>query len=136
MYPDVAVIIASSKTTQETAHILRTELTNIHEWLKKSCLLSNIKKTVCMYFSETTTNLTHSGVFLGGEELELVNQFKYKFNLANFKSIRSSLTTVAGKLFLHAMIRSHIEYGFTSWSFTAKTTLSQVESHYKRVVKL
>lgn len=31
MYTDVAVIIASSKTTQETAHILRTELTNIHE---------------------------------------------------------------------------------------------------------
>ncbi len=109
IYADDAVIIASSKTIQETASILTTELINIHKWLMKSHLLLNIKKTVCMYFTKTKMSLTQSGVFLGGEELELVNKFKYlgvtldstlsfkshvnkisktiKFNLANFKSI-------------------------------------------------
>ena len=59
-----------------------------------------------------------------------------KFNLANFKSIRSSLTTEAARVFMHAMVFSHIEYGFTNWSFTTKTVLSQVESLYKRAIKI
>lgn len=39
-----------AKTTQEAAHILTMELTHIHEWLKKSCLLLNTKKlSACIF---------------------------------------------------------------------------------------
>ncbi len=34
------------------------------------------------------------------------------------------------------MVLSHIEYGFTNWSFTTKTTLNRVESLYKRAIKI
>lgn len=85
-------------------------------------LLSNLQKdkqltkqTVCMILSKQPVKITHSNVFLGGEELELVQESKYlgvildsslsfkkyvkkisktmKYNLSNFKQIRPSLTT-------------------------------------------
>lgn len=35
----------------------------------KSCLLRNTKKTVCLMFTKETVKVTHSNVFLRGEEL-------------------------------------------------------------------
>lgn len=105
--------------------------------------------------------LSDSGVFLEGDELELIKEFKYlgvtlhstlsfkghenkisktmTLNFSNFNPIRSSLTTEAAKEFLHARISSHIENGFTNWSFiitstTTTSTLNQVESFYKRAL--
>lgn len=125
---------------------------------QKIMSLVKYKKTVCMYFSKKRKDLTHSGVFLGGQELELVNEFKYlgvtldstltfkshikkiqrtiKFNLSNFKLIRPSLTTVSARVFMHAMVFSYIEYGFTNWSFTSKAALTQTDSLYKRPLKI
>ena len=136
MYADDAVILTSAKNTQEAALILTSALSQIQNWLTNSCLLLNTKKTVCMMFSKQPVKVTQSNVFLRGEELELVKEFKYlgvildstlsfknhvkkisktiKFNLLNFKQIRPSLTVNAARMFMHAMIFSHIEYCFTN----------------------
>ncbi len=97
-------------------------------------------------------------MFLGGEELELVTQFKYlgvildsnltfkkhikkvtnviKFNLQNYKQIRPFITTEAAKSYLHCMIFSHIEYCFIVWSFAGVTALKPIDQLYKKAVKV
>ena len=136
MYADDAVIFTSAKNTKEAALTLTSALAHIQDWLANSCLLLNTKKTVCMMFSKQPVKVTQSNVFLRGEELKLVKEFKYlgvildstltfknhvkkisktiKFNLLNFKQIRPSLTVNAARMFRHAIIFSHIEYCFTN----------------------
>ena len=97
-----------------------------------------------MAFTKQNMKVSHSNVFLRGQELDIVNEFKYlgviydstltfkshvkkvankvKFNLLNFKQVRPFLDTKAAKLFLYTMIFSHIEYCFTNWSLTSITT--------------
>ena len=58
-----------------------------------------------------------------------------KFNLNNFRHIRPYLTTDAAKLFMHAMIFSHISYCFTTWSLANITTMKPIESLYKQTLK-
>ncbi len=77
MYEDDAVIYTPTKNTQEAACILATVMTYIQDWLMKSCLPLNTRKTVCMVFSKSSVKTTHSNVFLGGEELEFAKGFKY-----------------------------------------------------------
>lgn len=125
----------------------------VQDWLSKSCLLLNTKKTVCMMFSKQNHKTTNSNVFLRGEEVELVQEFKYLGvvldSTLNFKShvkkiikqlksactiinIHSSMTNKAARMFLHVIVFSHIEYCFTNWSLTNKTTFRQIETLYKR----
>lgn len=111
-----------------------------------------------MTFSKKNVNQSRSFVFLNGEELELVTQFKYlgvvldsnltfkkhikkvtntiKFNMQNFKQIRPFISTDAAKSYLHCMIFSHIDYCFTVWSFAAVTALKPIEQVYKRSIKI
>lgn len=115
---------------------------------------SKSPKTVCMRFSKQSNEIKSSGVFLRGEELQLVTEFKYlgvtldstlsfknhikklantvKFNLKNFKQIRPFLTLGAARMFLHSMILSHIEYCITSWSLTTVTNFKIIESLSKK----
>jgi len=98
-----------------------------------------------MAFSKRSVVLRNSNVFLRGEELSLVTEFKYldvkrvgrtiNLNLSNFRQIRCSLTEEAAKIFMRSMIFSHIEYCLTSWSFTGKTILKPIESLYKKTLK-
>ena len=53
----------------------------------------------------------------------------------HFRHIRPYLTIDAAKLFMHAMIFSHITYCFTTWSQTNQTTLKPIESLYKQTLK-
>lgn len=110
-----------------------------------------------MFFAKQPPKIVQSGVFLRGEELALVNEFKYlgvildstlsfrkhikkvsnsvKYNLANFRQIRNSLTNAAALMFLHCMILSHIDYCFTSWALACSTALKPIESLYKKALK-
>ena len=110
-----------------------------------------------MIFAKRPPNIVHSGVFLGGGELALVSDFRYvgvildstlsfrkhikkvsnsvKYNLANFRRIRNSLTSSAALMFLHCMILSHIDYCLTSWSLACTTALKPIESLYKKALK-
>uniref|UniRef100_A0A8C6SXY0 Reverse transcriptase domain-containing protein n=1 Tax=Neogobius melanostomus TaxID=47308 RepID=A0A8C6SXY0_9GOBI len=158
MYADDAVIYTPAKNIQEAGRILTSEMAQVQNWLSKSCLLLNTKKTVCMMFSKQNKKTTNLHVFLRDVELELVQEFKYlgvvldstltfkshvtkicktiKFSLHNFRYIRSSMTLQAARMFLHAMVFSHIEYCFTNWSLTNETTFRQIESLYKKALKV
>lgn len=111
-----------------------------------------------MMFAKQPVEMTHSKVFLRGEELAIVKEFTYlgvtldsvltfkshvkklsnivKFNLKNFKHIRPFLTVDATRLYLYSMVFSHIEYCFNSWSFISDTTLKTIESLYKKAIKV
>ena len=158
LYADDAVIFTHGKDYTEVSTILTSVLTRVQDWLTDSCLLLNAKKTVCMAFSKRPVQLQSSNVFLGGEELELVSEFKYlgvtldptltfkkhikkvsntiNYNLQNFKQIRPFLTVSAAKSYLQCMILSHIEYCFTNWSCAGVTTLKPIEQLYKRALKV
>ncbi len=97
-------------------------------------------------------------MFIGGEELELVTQFKYlgitldanltfkkhikkvantvRFRLENFKQIRPLISADAAEAYLHCMTLSHIEYCFVIWSFAGVTTLKPIEQLYKKAIKV
>ena len=157
LYADDAVIFTPAKNMTEASQILTTAMAHVQDWLADSCLSLNVKKSVCMIFDKRPPNTDHSGVFLGGEELALVSEFRYlgvildstlsfrkhikkvsnsvKYNLANFRQIRNSLTSSAALLFLHCMVFSHIDYCLTSWSLACTTALKPIESLYKKALK-
>ncbi len=117
----------------------------------------NINKTECMFFSKRSSIVQQADVFIEGEKLMVVSDFKYlgiildsnltfkkhvkkvantiRYNLANFRHIRPYLTTEAAKLFMDAMIFSNI-YCFTSWSQANVTTLKPIETLYKQTLKI
>uniref|UniRef100_A0A146QFL4 Reverse transcriptase-like protein n=1 Tax=Fundulus heteroclitus TaxID=8078 RepID=A0A146QFL4_FUNHE len=158
MYADDAVIFTPAKSTQEASSVLTSALDNIQPWLLQSCLSLNKKKTVSMMFTKKNIKLERSNVFLGGVELELVEEFKYlgvtldttlsfkkhikitankiKYNIRNFKQIRSSMTISSAKMFLHSMIFSHIDYCITTYSLTGGTTLKPIEILFKKSLKI
>lgn len=110
-----------------------------------------------MYFSRNPTETHQPEIFVEGETIKVVSDFKYlgitldsnltfkkhvknvantiKFNLSNFRHIRPYPTTEAAILFMHAMIFSHITYCFTTWSQTSLTTLKPIASLYKQTLK-
>lgn len=130
----------------------------INEWLRKSCLLLNSKKTVYMVFSKHPKAKPSSNITLKGAEIQIVDEFKYlgvtldsslsfkkhvktlckvvNLNICNFKQIRSLLPGIAAKIFLHSMIFLHIEYCITNWSMTNQAALKPIESSYKRALKI
>lgn len=158
MYADDTVIFTYAENPQAAAQKLTTALTHIQEWLIDSCLSLNAKKTVCMTFTKSTSRLSPSKIYLRGEELQNVSEFKYlgvvldstlsfknhvksvvktvNFNLLNFKQIRSSLSDSASLTFLHSMILSHIDYCITSWSYTCDSILRSIESCFKKALKV
>lgn len=77
LYADDAVIFAPAKNTTEAAQTLTTAMVHVQDWLTKTCLSLNVKKSVGMIFAKQPPKIVHSGVFLGGEELALVNEFRY-----------------------------------------------------------
>ncbi len=77
MYADDVVILREAETISEVSTSLTSALSCIQAWLSKSCLLLNTKKTVCMMFSKRQLQITNSNLLLNGEELGIVNDFKY-----------------------------------------------------------
>ena len=132
LYADDTVIFTPTINTTEAGQILTTAMAHVQDWLTDSCLSLNVKKSICMIFAKRPPNIEHSGVFLGGEELTLLSEFRYlgvtlgstlsfrkhikklsnsvQYNLANFRQIRNSLTSSAALMFLQCMIFSHIDY--------------------------
>ena len=108
-------------------------MVHVSDWLGNSCLHANINKT--MFFLRKPTETHQPDVFVEGEKLKVVSDFKYlgiilDYNLSFKKAytVRPYLTTEAANLIMHAMIFSHI-YCFTSWSQASMTTL------YKQTLK-
>ena len=156
MYADDTVLYTHAENKQLAADRLNEAMVHVSDWLRNSCLHLNTSKTVCMFFSRNST-LPDPDIVVNGNSIQVVSEFKYlgiildshltfkkqvkkvtntiKFNLANFRHIRPYLTIDAAKLFMHAMIFSHITYCFTTWSQTNTTNLKPIESLYKQTLK-
>ena len=72
-----SLIFTPAKNTTEAAQILTTAMAQVQGWLTDSWLSLNVKKCVCMIFAKRPPNIVHSGVFLGGDELALLSEFRY-----------------------------------------------------------
>ena len=110
MYADGTVLYTHAKTKEQAATKLTAALVHVSDWLKTSFLHLNTNKTVCMFFSKKSSNAQHPDVFIEGEKLTVVSDFKYlgiildcnltfkkhvkklantiTFNLANFRHVR------------------------------------------------
>ena len=59
-----------------------------------------------------------------------------KYNLANFRHIRSSLPMDVAKTFIHGLIFSHISYCITCWGQANESTIRPLKSQYKQALKI
>ena len=84
-----------------------------------------MSKTVGMFFTKTNDSTLEPDVFVSGEKLQVVKEFKYlgilidtstspqkkvckwiKLNLATFRFLRNYMSTKAAKMYMHSMIFS------------------------------
>ncbi len=77
MYADDTVLYLHTKNKQQAATKLTEVLVHVSEWLKMSDLHLNINKTVCMFFSKRSSIGQQADVFIEGEKLMVVSDFKY-----------------------------------------------------------
>jgi len=158
LYADDTVLYVHAKTKQEAAAILSAALAPVSNWLNESCLHLNTKKTVCMFFSRQSAEGDLPSVVVNGESLDVMEEFKYlgvvfdtnlsfkahvkkikniiNFNLSNFYHIRPFLTSKTAKVYMHAMIFSHINYCCTTWTHTTESILKPIKSLFKKAVKI
>ncbi len=121
-----------------------------HERLFKS-LLSSV-------LSKESAEGDRPSVAVNGESLDVVEEFKYlgvvfdtnlsfkahvkkikniiKLNLSNFYHIRPFLTSETAKVYMHAMIFSHINCCCTTWTHTPESILKPIKSLFKKAVKV
>ncbi len=52
-------------------------MVNVSAWLKENCLQLNVSKTVCMFFSKSNSIIKEPDVYVSGERLQVVPQYKY-----------------------------------------------------------
>lgn len=130
-------------------------MTEVSDWLNKSCLSLNVSKTVCMHFTARKHNSVNPGIILNGEVIKCVTHVKYlgiiidqhlsfkkqerrvinnvKFNL---KNIRHQLSQSAALLFVHTLILPNLSYCITTRSQAGATTLKPVYSLHKLILKV
>ncbi|OOO00385.1 MAG: hypothetical protein ATN35_07545 [Epulopiscium sp. Nele67-Bin004] len=157
MYADDTVIFMHGSSAARVDDQLTNSMQHITDWLKQNCLQLNVSKTVCMFFSKTKIHCPEPDVIVDGERLRVVSDFKYlrvvidnnltfkehikkvskciKFNLANFRHVRSCMSTTAALMYMHSMILSHITYCLTTWSQASSTALKPLFSLYKKTIK-
>ncbi len=159
MYADDTIIYVSTKTSSLAGEHLTQALSNISEWLQLSHLTLNVKKTVSICFSmhnrpehdvfevmineeitDVVDEVKYRGIILD-KHLKFDSQVKYicnkvRPNLNCFRFIRRNLSYQAAKLYMHAMIFSHLSYCITSWSQASSNTMKPIASIYKQAIKI
>ncbi len=75
-------------------------MVNITAWLKHSCLQLNTSKTVAMFFTKSNNNFSvEPGVFVSGERLQIVSEYKYFGVLIDSKlSFKSHVKRVCNRI--------------------------------------
>ncbi len=152
------MLYVHAKSQQQAAQKLTDTMNQVAQWLINSRLHLTVRKTVCMFFTKRPDYDVKADVFVQKQKLEVVHEFKYlgllldsqlsfkkhvkkvvniaKFNLANFRFIRNSLTNEAAVLFMNSMIIPHITYCMTTWTQTRRSFLKPVEIIYKQTLKV
>ncbi len=132
LYVDDTVIYVSAQTPHAAADILTNEMTGVSHWLQNNCLTLNCSKTVSMCFLIRRKEMSGFIIKINQKAIETVNNFKYvgaildshlKFdmhvkrlcrtirtNLNCFYTIRPYISPKAAKLYMHAMVFSHLSY--------------------------
>ena len=158
MYADDTVLYTHGKNVTEVAVKLTKAMNKVSDWLYNSCLTLNVEKTVTMFFTNRCKLKSYPDIVVNGQKIKHVEQFKYlgvtldptlsfkghvkklsntlKYNLANFRYIRNSLTLEASSTYLNAMIKPHFLYCVTSWSQACKTVTKPLELLYKSSLKI
>lgn len=133
-------------------------MNSVTTWLQENCLQLNVSKTVGMYFTKTNKESNNPDIYVSGQSLQIVTQYKYlglkidsqltfkahiesiskkvKMNLATFRVIRNDMSTDAAKMFLNSMIFSHFNYCISSWSQASQSNKRPLEVLYKRAIKV
>lgn len=159
MYADDTVVYVSGKSPVVIGNTLTKSLEKVSNWLNKSCLTLNLRKTKSMCFSIQRTRIINDlDVKMNGELIDQVEQEKYlgvildsqlnfkshiknisrkmKVSINCFRMIRNSLTFECAHVFLNTMIMSHLSYCTTVWSQTSQTTLKPIERLYNCALKI
>ncbi len=150
MYANDTVVYVHGSNVSQVAEKITNSMVYITAWLKHSCLQLNTSKTVAMFFTKYNTNFSvEPDVFVSGERLQIVSEYKYlgvlidsklsfkshvkrvcnriKFNLNNFRYIHHQMSTQAAKMYTYSMIFSHIIYCLPIWSLASVTSLKPLQ---------
>ena len=76
MYADDTVLYVHGRNKAEVAAILTNSMTQVTAWLEQCRLQLNVSKTVSMFFTKTN-NSEEAYINVSGEQLQVVNEFKY-----------------------------------------------------------
>ncbi len=77
MYADDSVIYIHGSSVSQVANELTEFLVHVAAWLEQCCLQLNISKTVCMFITKTKNLSVVPDVFVSGERLQVVSEYKY-----------------------------------------------------------
>lgn len=158
MYADDTVLYTTGKDPEQAAAKLSLAMEKVTQWLQYSRLTLNTEKTVTMYFSKKQRNTVFPNMYVNGEIIKNVNEFKYlgvildptltfkshvkkmshtlKYNLSNFRNIRNSLTVEASKTYFNAMVLSYYNYCISCWSQASASVLKPIRSLHKQALKI
>lgn len=68
-YADDTVMHARGGSTTQVANELTNSMVHVTGWLKECCLQLNVSKTVCTFFTKTSSRSVEPGVFVSGERI-------------------------------------------------------------------
>ena len=77
MYADDVVLYVHAESQKQAARKLTDTMDLVSKWIVKSCLHLNVKKTVCMFFTKRPDYDAKAEVFIQGQKIEVVHEFKY-----------------------------------------------------------
>lgn len=158
LYADDTVLYVHGKNALIAAEKLTHAMQGVVQWLEQSCLTLNISKTKGMFFYKSKGQTRTASIKIRHESIDIVTEFKYlgvtldsnlnfkkhikkmtktiKYNLANFRHIRSLLPMDVAKTFMHGLIFSHISYCITCWGQANESTIRPLKSLYKQALKI
>lgn len=77
MYADDVVLYVHAKSQKQAAQKLNSTMDKVSQWLAKSCLHLNVKKTACMFFTKRAYQDVETDVVGREQKVEVVDEFKY-----------------------------------------------------------
>lgn len=133
IYADDAVLYTYGNNITHISDKFTQSMVYVTTRSKQSCLQLNVYRTVAMFFTKSNNQSGETNVFVAGEMIKVMPEYKYlklltfkthikrvcnrvKPSLSNFCNIRQQLYVKAAKVFMHAMVLAHMKF--------CKTTLS------------
>lgn len=100
MYADDTVVYAHGRNIAQVVEKLTNYMDSITTWLKHSCMQLNTSKTVAMFFTKSHKNFSvEPDIFVSGEKLQIVSEYKYLGVLIDSKlSFSSHVKVVCNRI--------------------------------------